>query len=448
MEETLKKILTDHGNVLSDRPKLRALLMDYLPQDKQACNLLLMAYDEDIHSQLGQGGKLDRFTLSRYVKNIENNYGVNGELAKKTVLAWTYALNIDVEDEQNAETSANHRQTSGAYAQDGESVWYYVDNSRNSIGPLSVDDIAALLENGTISSDTFVWTVGFDNWVKAGETELSKYTKHSPVVSAKVISVPGSSSDYQITKDANGIVLQRFIGVTKPEIVIPNTINNEPVYAVGNMAFANFAGIQKVVISAGIKYIGDAAFSKCSGLKSVVFSSGLLSIGAQAFVSCSALKSAILPDGLQFIGIDAFRECKALVSVTFPDGVQSIGEHAFLNCKRLIIHCNPRSYAMRYAQENNVAVSISSVQGRAGDYEIEQTSDGIILKKFVGHGSDVFVPQFIDGKHVYKIGDMAFFKRSALTRIVLPNGLQCTGKRAFEGCIALIIITIPDSVQF
>nr|MBR9811084.1 leucine-rich repeat protein [bacterium] len=53
------------------------------------------------------------------------------------------------------------------------------------------------------------------------------------------------------------------------------------------------------------------------------------SIGEQAFGNCYSLTNITLPDGLTSIGWAAFAECTSLTSITIPDSVTSIGFGCF-----------------------------------------------------------------------------------------------------------------------
>jgi hypothetical protein len=53
------------------------------------------------------------------------------------------------------------------------------------------------------------------------------------------------------------------------------------------------------------------------------------SIGESAFLDCSGLTSITIPDRVSSIGGAAFESCTSLTSITIPDRVTSIGESAF-----------------------------------------------------------------------------------------------------------------------
>jgi len=46
---------------------------------------------------------------------------------------------------------------------------YYLDGARNQQGPVSSEEIARLIRNGTIRRDTMVWSAGMPEWSPAGK---------------------------------------------------------------------------------------------------------------------------------------------------------------------------------------------------------------------------------------------------------------------------------------
>ena len=80
-------------------------------------------------------------------------------------------------------------------------------------------------------------------------------------------------------------------------------------------------------------------------------------------------------------------------------------------------------------------------------YEYETNDDGAVtLTKYIGSETDVLVPDNVDGVVVTGIKERCFYKCSAVTSVVIPNGVTSIGGSAFYGCTSLISVIIPDGV--
>lgn len=90
-------------------------------------------------------------------------------------------------------------------------------------------------------------------------------------------------------------------------VVIPGTINNEPVVAIGNNAFHG-----------------------CSGVTYVIIPTSVTSIGVNAFHGCTSLTNVSIPNGVTSIGDNAFGDCIGLINVYFEgDAPASFGRNVF-----------------------------------------------------------------------------------------------------------------------
>ena len=119
------------------------------------------------------------------------------------------------------------------------------------------------------------------------------------------------------------------------ELVIPDTIEGNPVTRIGDFAFVNCTSLTSITIPDGVTSIGFAAFRGCSSLTSITIPDSVTSIGDYAFMRCSSLTSITIGAGVISIGDFAFYECSKLTSITIPDGVTSIGLRAFNGCTAL-----------------------------------------------------------------------------------------------------------------
>ena len=75
------------------------------------------------------------------------------------------------------------------------------------------------------------------------------------------------------------------------------------------------------------------------------------------------------------------------------------------------------------------------------------TNNGTItITGYTGSGGAVTIPSTIYGLPVTTIGNNAFYNKSALTSVTIPNGVTTIQWWAFANCVALKSVTIPDSV--
>ena len=175
------------------------------------------------------------------------------------------------------------------------------------------------------------------------------------------------------------------------ELVIPDTIEGNPVTSIRNFAFDYCTSLTSVTIGNGVSRIGDYAFRNCRSLTRITIHEGVTSIGTFAFQNCTSLTSITIPNSVTSIGNGTFSICARLSSITIPDGVTSIGDWAFYDCVRLI---------------------------------------------------DITI-----GQSVTSIGESAFRDCYSLTSVTIPNSVTSIGKEAFLDCENLTSITIGQSVS-
>ena len=120
-------------------------------------------------------------------------------------------------------------------------------------------------------------------------------------------------------------------------------------------SFENCKNLTSVKLSPSIVTIGTGAFEGCTSLTDLDFAgSGVEVIPTQAFYGCSALKEVEIPSKVTTIGPFAFANCSSLDVVTIGDNVTEIAETAFDGDSDVIIACNKGSYALQYAEENQI----------------------------------------------------------------------------------------------
>jgi len=92
----LKKLIESYPNAIDNRQQFKAFLSDYLPEDKLHCNVILMAFDEGLHTEIKNSSAINDFQFHRMIASLVNNYGMTDELAKEAVQSWAFSFNIKI----------------------------------------------------------------------------------------------------------------------------------------------------------------------------------------------------------------------------------------------------------------------------------------------------------------------------------------------------------------
>jgi len=216
---------------------------------------------------------------------------------------------------------------------DGGQTLTWSQNSAPSHGSLSFSSATAstpgadLIPGGTI---TYTPTSGY-----AGSDSFSVQVGDGTVTATRTITVSVNSPFIYTTSD-NSISITGYNTIPADGVVvIPDTIDGNPVTSIADHAFDNCAGLISVTIPDSVTSIGESAFDSCSNLTNVTMGNSVISLGNYAFVRCTSLTNIIIPEGVVSIGISAFEDCSSLASVTIGSNVISLGNYAFVRCTSL-----------------------------------------------------------------------------------------------------------------
>ena len=222
---------------------------------------------------------------------------------------------------------------------------------------------------------------------------------------------------YSVVDDGTGRKCVKVAGSSKEvnNVVIPRSVRNYEVIAIGAYAFQDCSGLTSVTIPEGVTSMDYGAFWGCSGLTSVTILEGVTSIGEKAFAYCSGLTSVTIPESVTSIGDGAFVGCSSLTSLAIPNSVTTIGEQAFAYCSGL------------------TSVTIPEDVTSIGSSAFERCSSLTSVS--------------ISG-NVTSIGENAFKGSSSLTSFSIPKSVTTIGKAAFKDCAALQSIQIhPERIE-
>lgn len=175
-------------------------------------------------------------------------------------------------------------------------------------------------------------------------------------------------------------------------------------------------------------------------------------IADSAFTDCINLEKVTISDGILTIGRETFKNCDSLTSVTIPSTISDINSYAFNGCYRLVEVYNLSSLDI---------TSGSSSNGNIGLYAIDIHSDTSIDSKVVENNEYVFYAgdkNYLIGykgnnniivlpdnynQQDYEIRDYAFYNKSELKQVTIPDNVTRIGYSAFAGCNKLSNLSIP-----
>ena len=246
---------------------------------------------------------------------------------------------------------------------------------------------------------------------------------------------------------------------------------------IGENAFWGCRNLHSITIPEGVKTIGESAFYGCSGLKQVILPSSLEEFwGGSQFGDCISLESIRIPENVEFIPSNIFGGCLSLREITVDprnkvydsrnncnaiiqrednelvtgcngsvivDGIKRIGEMAFYNSGITSIHIPASVEAIDPSafQANRYCRSISVDKGNA--FYKSENSNSIVERKtkkmILACSATKILPE------VLSIGAYAYMNASSV--VVIPEGIETIGDRAFMGCEDLHTVFIPTSVK-
>ena len=219
------------------------------------------------------------------------------------------------------------------------------------------------------------------------------------------------------------------------------------VLSMGVGVFDSCTHLPSVQIKGRISNLGKSTFRGCVRLETVELPDSLLQIDDMAFLNCSSLASITIPDGVTTIGDCAFMGCASLMSVRIPESVTSIGTKAFMGCTKLmevemsskVTTIDPSTF-MNCGAVMRVSLLVDTFANAASI----SIPDGIThllssVPNSIQSVTSVSIPP-----SVTSIGDFVFMG-SGITSVEMKVGLTHIGAGAFQGCLSLTTVTLPET---
>lgn len=195
--------------------------------------------------------------------------------------------------------------------------------------------------------------------------------------------------------------------------------------AIVDQAFAQRRGLTSAVIPDTVTSIGSNVFYGCVKLESITIGSNLPVIGDHTFYGCTSLTSVSIPSSVSSIGDWSFYGCNGLSSVTIESSVGSIGEYAFSRCENLESIALPETLEMIGNRAFYGCVKLNSI--------------------LIEEGNTSFV---MDGGILYDFDktELLFATKGVEGDVRIPRGVASIEQNAFERCIGITTVYIPETV--
>lgn len=250
--------------------------------------------------------------------------------------------------------------------------------------------------------------------IPASVTKIDVETFRCPNISA--ITVDSNNTIYDSRDNCNAIIETAtntlFFGIKTSHI--PSSV-----ISIGYKAFRYLSGLVTIEIPSSVTTIGREAFAWCYDLASISFPSSVTSIGYEAFSGCGNLTSVSLPSNLTKLGDKVFSGCP-ISSIIIPKDLISINSSAFQGC----------SLGSIIVEDGN-----SVYDSRDGCNAIIETA----TNKLIIGCKNTQIPS-----SVTIIGGSAYYGRTDISTIEIPNNIKSVESQAFSECSNLTSVNISD----
>ena len=245
-----------------------------------------------------------------------------------------------------------------------------------------------------------------------------------------------------------------------------------------NETFANCAWLTSVTVPEGVTSLGREAFKNCGNLTSVSLPDSLETVDADVFAGCvnlwkiegcvkyvdrwavgytNGITEAVLREDTVGIADASFAGCAGLVRLSIPENVKHIGDYAFSNCTALeSIRYNARDLGNGFSDYNYVFYRAGR-SGKGIEVVIGARVKAIPAHLFAPDRSyaldyATYAPKVIrvvfeEGSVCETISYCAFEGCVYLQSIQIPDSVTSIGGSAFRGCIGLTYLHIPEGVK-
>ncbi|HPX84450.1 MAG TPA: leucine-rich repeat protein [Bacilli bacterium] len=225
-------------------------------------------------------------------------------------------------------------------------------------------------------------------------------------------------------------IITGYTGDDMTDLYIPTWIDGYMVIGIGRDAFRDNNKIINLYIGDNVRRLGYNTFSGCNNLSSIMFGLNMTYLGEDMFENCTSLNRVDIPEQITEIGYGCFSGCTSLMAVTLPDNLETIESGAFSGCEWLTEITIPDK--VKWVKGFSDCIRLHTVNLGAGVI-------GIAASCFNG---DIALQHInLDEFNLEHISDYAFKGCEALVTLRMPDSLKTIGKKAFENCTGLLLVS-------
>ncbi len=238
----------------------------------------------------------------------------------------------------------------------------------------------------------------------------------------------------------------------------------EGLTTLGTSAFRGCSSLTAINIPKSLTKIPNSTFSGCTSLSAVTIPEGVVSIGGSAFYNCSSLRTFEWPSTLSFVGSSNLSSdrlsivSRATTPPTIENGCSDRLFHVPAGCGALYKELYPNNIIID-GEGTQVKVSIAEA-GTLGEEVLKQVSNladvnhltvsGTINAtdiESIKNSSPSLITLDLSGVDMKDIPNGFMRGKTSFTHVVLPSNAETIGENAFYNCKRMKEITLPESVK-
>ena len=238
------------------------------------------------------------------------------------------------------------------------------------------------------------------------------------------LTISGTDTITTISMDNSDV---KYLEENTKKVVI-----NDGVTGIGSYTFCDYSNLTEITLPNSLTRIGSASFANCESLTNIPTPDSVTSIGESAF---SGTGFTQIPNfkNVKSIEEETYAHCHNLTNIIVPSSIETISKNAFYLCQKLTsveIKDNVKyiNYtAFSEVNDNTILAGKFSSISVSENNQYFSSQDGILFNK-----NKTELVKFPEGK--------------TDEQYVIPSTVTKISDRAFEHCVNLKDVTIPDGI--